>query len=245
MWLVVDYEPVSAFGLRPSNTTANGGKSLICPTPYAMKMGLLDRIIRFGGEEYGREVFPIIRDLQFYIKLPMATAINRTFQRIQDYKSSKKDNEDNEDEAGEQSKFWKSSISQREYCFQTGLLRIATETTPEFGDVLLQAFSAINYFGRKGSFMQLVGYEPNTPFLPEGFVNVSQPTSGLQRGFLQRMDDMEHITGEGKKQRPIVFDDVSVLNPKASGARRSYTVVFPYELAYNGQNHTVYHLKGR
>jgi len=231
MWLVVDYEPVSAFGLRPSNTTANGGKSLICPTPYAMKMGLLDRLIRFGGESYGREVFPIIRDLQFYIRLPMATAINRTFQKV--LRTWKK---------GEG---WTETISQREYCFQAGVLRIATETTPEFGDVLLQAFSAINYFGRKGSFMQWVSYDNTTPFLPEGFVNASQPTMGLVRGFLQRMDDMEQMIVVGKEERPVVFDDVSVLNPKATGARRSYTVVFPYELAYNGQNHTVYQLKGR
>lgn len=230
MWLVVDYEPVTAFGLRPSNTTANGGKSLICPTPYAMKMALLDRLIRFGGEDYGRDVFPIIRDLTFFVRLPMATAINRTFQKVLrtwDKKSG-----------------WTETISQREYCFQAGVLRIATETTPEFAEVLLKAFTSINYFGRKGSFMQFVGYDDSTPFLQDGFVNISQPTSGLGRGFLQRMDDMEQTIIEGKKPRPVVFDDVSVLNPSAKGARRSYTVVFPYELAYHGQNHTVYQLKG-
>jgi len=90
-----------------------------------------------------------------------------------------------------------------------------------------------------------VGYDDSTPFLPEGFVNVSEPTNGLARGFLQRMDDMEKRIGEGKKARDVVFDDVSVLNPKATGARRSYTVVFPYELAHHGQNHTVYEWKGR
>lgn len=231
MWLLVDYEPVCAFGLRPSNTTANGGKSLICPTPYAIKMGLLDRIIRFGGEGYGREVFPMIRDLQFYARLPMATAINRTFQKV--LRTWKK---------GEG---WTETISQREYCFQAGVLRIATQTDEAFAEVLLQAFGMINYFGRKGSFMQLVDYHRAEDVPQVGFVNVSQRTTTLQRGFLQRMDDMHQEIPDGKTMRPVNFDDVSIFNPKASGARHSYTVVFPYELAYHGQNHTVYQLQER
>lgn len=232
-YLITDYEPVSAFSLRPSNVSSKAGKSLLCPTPYAIKMALLDRLIRvYGVDDIVNTLFAHIRDLKFHVQLPLATAINRTFQTIQD-----------KDDKGD--KNWKSSISQREYCFQAGVLRIATETTPDFADVLAQAFGMINYFGRKGSFMQLVAYH-HADVLPQaGFVDISQPTTTLKRGFLQRMDDMQHEKPDGKKMRPVTFDDVSVLNPKADGARRSYTVVFPYELAYHGQNHTVYQLKER
>jgi hypothetical protein len=82
MWLYLDYEPVSAFGLRPSNTTSSGGKSLVCPTPYAIKMALLDRLIRLRGLDTVQALFPQVRDLPIHIRLPLAVAVNRTFQKV-------------------------------------------------------------------------------------------------------------------------------------------------------------------
>jgi hypothetical protein len=187
-------------------------------------MALLDRLIRLDGVTAGQAVFPLIRDLRLQVRVPKAVAVNRTFQRVirsYDNKTGK----------------WTETISQREFCFHAGSMTMAMELAPEVEarlDLLVRGFSAINYFGRKGSFMQWMGAETSeqAPTPQTGFVNISEPTTQRAAlGFLQRMDEMLPTA---------TFDDVSIMNPKAKGGRTSYTVIFPYRLAYHGQNHTIY-----
>lgn len=221
MWMYIEYEPVAAFGLRPSNTTSNGGKSLICPTPYAIKMALLDRIIRLRGLGTAQAIFPSLRDLPIFVEAPLAVSVNRTFQKVlRGYDAKVRQ--------------WTSTITQREFVFYAGQFRLAIPIDgDDIANLLLEGFVAINYFGRRGSFFQMTNFilsDENPASLPT-FVNASQQSIGNTLGFLQRMDDME--TGAS-------FDDVSVFNPKANGARRSYTVAFPYMLDHHGVNHTIY-----
>lgn len=221
MWLIADYEPVAAFGLRPSNTTSSGGKSLVCPTPYAIKMALLDRMIRNWGLSYGLECFDAVRDLHILARVPLAVAVNRTFQKVLR-------------PGGDP---WISTIAQREFCFFAGAMTLAFETQEEqMAADLPGVLAAVNYFGRRGSFMQLsdCAASETEPLPADGFVDLSGPSVAPVWGFLQRMDDM----------RPdATFDDVSVFNPNprsSDGGRTSYTVIFPYHLDRHGFNHTVY-----
>jgi len=216
-WLVLEYAPVATFELRPSNTTKTGGKTLLCPTPYTIKMALLDRMIRYYGLDYGRDAFPVIRDLGVWLRPPEAVAINRTFQKIlrPPFKNSA----------------WTSTIAMREFCVQAGTLGIALSLP---GDDLLSALTematAINYFGQRGSFYQIEsGYESDGP--PAGYVDATGPTQTRLMGFLQRMDDMHP---------EATFDDVSAFNPRSKGGRVAYNVVFPYRLVANASNHTVW-----
>ncbi|MBN1310266.1 MAG: hypothetical protein JXB30_02525 [Anaerolineae bacterium] len=219
MWLKADYEPVAAFGLRPSNTTSSGGKSLICPTPYAIKMALLDRMIRNWGLSYGLESFDAVRDLRILARVPLAVAVNRTFQKVLR-------------PGGDP---WISTIAQREYCFFAGVMTLAFETPDEqIAADLPGVLAAVNYFGRRGSFMQFLGctVSEEEPTPGDGFIDLSQPSDVPALGFLQRMDDM---------RSNATFDDVSVFSTRRSdGGRTSHTVVFPYQLDRHGFNHTVY-----
>src|ERR1700722_18200764 len=45
-WLVAAYSPVTMFSLRMTHATSKGGKTLVVPTPYAVKMALLDVCFR-------------------------------------------------------------------------------------------------------------------------------------------------------------------------------------------------------
>lgn len=226
MWLYADYEPLTAFGLRPSNTTANGGKSLISPTPYAIKMAILDRMLRFGGDDYTLQWFSAVRDLKLWIRVPIAVAVNRTFQKV--LRSG-----------GKGDSYWTSTISQREYCFHGGTFTFAFAGNTDLLAELPRILSSINYFGRKGSFMQFLDAEirESAPSTGLDFVDVCTSPSLNQVslfGFLQRMDDM----------RPdATFDDVSVYSPKkprSDGGRIYHNIVFPYQVDHHGFNHTVY-----
>ncbi|MEO0561225.1 MAG: hypothetical protein AAF125_03880 [Chloroflexota bacterium] len=222
-WLGLTYEPVATFELRPSNTTKTGGKTLVCPTPYALKMALMDRFIRVMGYEAGVTRFPLVRDLIVYASPPLAVALNRTFQKIL--------------RPGKKGKIWQETIAMREFCVHTGALKLALElpdeAPPLFADELIHMAASINYFGQRGGFFQLVEASPLAGE-PTNYTDLSQPQRTFAVGFLQRMDDMEP---------DATFDDVSSFNKRAKGARRSYNVVFPYELAHTATSHTVWRRK--
>jgi hypothetical protein len=216
MIVIAGFEPIATFELRPSNTTKTGGKTLICPTPYAVRMALLDRMIRSSGLDYGRERFPIIRDMGLAIQPPVVIAVNRTFQKILRPPFS---------ENG-----WTSTIAMREFCVPSGVLGIAFAIPAAFAAELVSAVAAVNYFGQRGSFFQLTDVG-EAPAIPAGFVDVTRPTTGLQLGYLQRMDDM---------LPDATFDDVSTFNPRSKGGRHAYNVVFPYKLDHSAFNHSVW-----
>jgi len=236
MWVYATYEPVAVFGLRPSNTTSSGGKSLICPTPYAIKMALLDRLIREKGLDAGIAWFPQIRDLAVWLRGADTLAVTRTFQKVFRPQQSRLD------EATGRMEVWTSTIAQRELVVMAGSLTLALGTDdPDFVGELIVLMGGINYYGRRGSFMQLVAVSPDEvgPERQGGFVDLRQPLSpdDLGFGFLQRMDDM----------RPEAeWADVDVVDGRrqSDGGRTSYTIVLPYELRRHAFNHTVYALPG-
>lgn len=218
VWLA--YEPISTFELRPSNTTKTGGKTLLCPTPYAIRMALLDRLIRLNGIDAGFDLFPIVRDMGIALKPPMSVAINRTFQKI--LRPPFKDGE------------WKSTIAMREFCVHAGWMEMVLGLPDEAVEEIITAAVAVNYFGQRGSFFQVVDWA-ELDDVPSDFVDITRPTEGLQMGYLQRMDDM---------LPDATFGEINTLQPDGKrnriGARHSYNVVFPYELAHHAANHTVW-----
>ena len=234
MWVYATFEPVAAFGLRPSNTTSSGGKSLVCPTPYAVKMALLDRLIREYGLADVAASFEAVRDMQIWARVPDAVAVNRTFQRVfRPQKSTLNENTGRMD-------VWTRTIAQREMCFFSGWLVLAFEASDALAHSLPDLLSGINYFGRRGSFMQLVGWEeaPTPPDSAAGYVDLCTPPSvdQLGYGFLQRMDDMRADSS---------FEDVDVVAGRGGdGGRDSYTVVVPYRLWQQGPGYTLYRREG-
>jgi hypothetical protein len=48
-WLIARYQPTSLFSLKHGDATSTGGKSLLVPTPFAIRMALLDAAIRTEG----------------------------------------------------------------------------------------------------------------------------------------------------------------------------------------------------
>src|SRR5690606_39939290 len=119
MWVTAVYHPVGTFSLRPSNTTSSGGKTLVCPTPYAVKMALLDRLIRTYGRDEALNAFESIRDLGVWVRVPEAVAVNRTLGRILRPQKATVNVETGRVEV------WKRTIVQREFCLFAGTLALA------------------------------------------------------------------------------------------------------------------------
>src|SRR5438045_3569104 len=81
-WVVATYLPVALFSLKSALATASGGKTVLVPTPYAVKMALLDAAIRSRGVDAGRYIFPIIRDLRVALDPPARLVVLNSFGKV-------------------------------------------------------------------------------------------------------------------------------------------------------------------
>ena len=98
--IVARYLPVAPFSLKPAAATSSGGKTLLVPTPYAMKMALLDVAIRTLGLSVGEYLFPALRDLSISLEMPQDLVVMKGFSKIRrpvESKDSKKPDETPED----------------------------------------------------------------------------------------------------------------------------------------------------
>src|SRR5207302_1215530 len=85
--------PVAPFSLKPAVATSSGGKTLLVPTPYALKMALLDVAIRSLGLAEGERLFPLLRDLSLYMEPPAGMIVMKSFSKIRRELKDKNDPE--------------------------------------------------------------------------------------------------------------------------------------------------------
>lgn len=82
-WLVVDYQPTALFSLKLSLATSSVGKTLVVPTPYSIKMALVDAVFRTDLSE--SECSAFLRSLvgvDVRIKPPDAAVVTHTFVKV-------------------------------------------------------------------------------------------------------------------------------------------------------------------
>lgn len=239
MWTIAEYQPTAFFSLRPYTATSSGGKSLLVPTPFAIKMGLLDAAIRTQGMERGQELFPAIRDLRIAVRLPHRIVVNNTFTKIWRLNDSvsKKGKAEKERliiEAKTERKWpYQSSIGFREYVQFGGPLTLALSgiTHTELTPLLLQ----LNYIGKRGGFIQLVRPPVEVGEFPEGFTVLTESVgSTFPLGTLQMVDDC----GPG-----LTFDHVNIYHAKKikpGKDRVFHHVVLPLRPVRSSRGFTLY-----
>ena len=187
MWLIAEYQSTALFSLKPAGATSSGGKSLLVPTPYAIKMALLDVACRMAGVAAAKEAWPWLRDLTVALKLPKRVVVTNLFTSI--LKPRRTPAKSGTQHAGPLGK----TIGFREYVYSDEPLGIALGETlidPARLEVwLLQ----INYLGKRGGFMQLLYPPTPTEMLPPEFIVVDgDPTRSFPaNGIIQQLDDCD------------------------------------------------------
>jgi len=181
-WLVFDYLPTALFSLKMSLATSSVGKSLLVPTPYAIKMSIVDAALRTG---WGRDVGVLVRELAktgLRIGVPERATVTHTIVKIRQEPKDKK-----------QGPPYISAVAYREFVHYRGLLRWAFDMTSwsdEMTAAVIDLAPAVNYIGKRGSFIQYVGVSR----LPELTAEFTQPvmTDGLRvisRAHITTLDD--------------------------------------------------------
>ena len=239
MWTVARYLPVAPFSLKPAAATSSGGKTLLAPTPYALKMALLDVAIRTGGVDEGVRLLPYLRDLSVAIALPDDLLVLKGFSKIQRPLKDKND-EQKAIEAQERGHWpMQPTIAYREYVYYRDAFQLAF--TSHDGESLVQELprllTCINYFGKRGGFMQIMEPPQQEDRLPMGLFT-ELTAEGLQEfhpdGTMQVLDDC------GKSltfQRANIYSSERITVGKERILRH---VVLPYRLKSSSRSYSWY-----
>ncbi|MCC7422666.1 MAG: hypothetical protein IT428_20495 [Planctomycetaceae bacterium] len=185
--MLLRYQPVSLFSLRMTHATNKGGKTLVVPTPYAVKMALIDACFRaFPAEsapQQARALFQAIKKAIIRFRPPGECIVQNTFVKIR------------QDERDAESGFYTSTIAYREWVYFQGELCIAMSIggiSPDDRALLHSAAVHINHFGKRGCFWQFHDAAGREGSLPPGFT-IPQGTSEAMRpdhyGMSQFLDD--------------------------------------------------------
>jgi hypothetical protein len=234
VWLIAPYQITSLFTLKPASSTSSGGKSLLAPTPFALKMALLDIALRLYGSNQGTLMFPAIRSLRIALRLPKHAVVNNTFVKImRPHKAGVKDATGTglETPMG-------NTIAFREYVSFHNEMRLAfqgmslTELTPLLFN--------LNYLGKRGGFIQLQNVPEEKNWSDEGLkaggytILTESTTVFLMDGLLQMLDDC------GPK---MTFDHANIYSGKGISLGKErilHHVILPYRLVRSSKSYSYY-----
>jgi len=226
MWLEVIYRPITLFSLKQSNATSSGAKTLLTPSPYAVKMALLNAIITYDSFDLAIGNFYLIRDLEMRFALPEKVIVNNCFLKIQKEPHSetkKKHPEIN----------FQSTVSFREYVYFAGDIKIAFNLNSLENkqiEFLKQWFPLINYFGKKGCFFQFIKFTEVPKIGSEYSVLLKDGFTNLAPGIIVEMDDFD---------KNVAFDSVNTFSPTKT-KREKVFYILPLKMKQASRNFTLY-----
>lgn len=185
MWLITEFEATTLFSLKMSSATSSGGKTLLVPTPFAIKMALLDAACRTQGVNRAQELWTEIRDMQIALKPSTRVVVTNLFQKV--LRLRKQAASITAIDAGP----FQKTIGYREYAQWDGKLGIAFEVTGEpESEWLIDLLLNVNYFGKRGSFVQWIPPARWEVSLTPDYVLTTAGQSAFSLdGVLQVLDD--------------------------------------------------------
>jgi hypothetical protein len=230
MWLIAEYQPTALFSLKPAWATSSGGKSLLVPTPYAVKMALLDAACRTAGVAAARAAWPWLRDLVVALRPPKQVLVTNLFTKI--LKPRRNPAKPGTPHAGPLGK----TIAFREYVYFDGALGIALSGGSVDRAPLEKWLLQVNYLGKRGGFVQLLCPPAVADDLPPGFVVVDGAPDRpfLADGVIQQLDDCDPS---------LTFEKADIYSGKRIrlGKERVLRhVVLPYRLVSSSKSFSYY-----
>ncbi len=226
-WITATYQPTTLFSLKPAWATTSGGKSLFLPTPYALKMALLDVAIRIDGLAQATEDWGWLCQLSIYAQLPQQFVVTNLFAKI--LKLRRSPASEGSADAGP----FQKSIGYREYVYHPTPIQLTFGSEAEHTDRLIALLPHITYLGKRGGFVQLQN-PPNETSQPEDGICLTQDVLQVGAfpldGILQIVDDCDH---------KMKFDQANIY-AKANPKRVERRIVLPYRLARSSRSYSLY-----
>lgn len=234
MWIIAHYSPVALFSLKPAAATSSGGKTLLCPTPFSIKMALLDAAFCTRGSAEAKLLWPLLRNLRVRIQLPDTIVVINTFAKIV---RQKKHGPSDDNGTGLITPFG-STIAYREYVQYSGQFSVALQSDKDeaTSDRINSLLPQVNYFGKRGGFVQFTNSEyPIEELTDPRFIELTadQPSFAAD-GTLQMLDDCSP---------KLTFEQADIYSGKriTLGKDRILRhIVLPYRLTRSSKGFSLY-----
>jgi hypothetical protein len=158
-WLIADFAPVGLFSLKTSQATSGVGRTLVVPTPYAIKMACVDAAFRAGWPDPDcADFLERLVGVEVRIRPPGAAVVTHTIVKIRQ-----------EPKRPSPEQPYISSVAYREVVHHAGQWRWAFDLSAG-DDLLAQRLVAtlphVRYVGKRGSFVQFSGLARATELDP-------------------------------------------------------------------------------
>jgi hypothetical protein len=231
-WLVAEYQPTALFSLKISSATSSVGKTLIVPTPYSIKMALVDAAFRVGLSD--TECAGFLQSLvavDVRIAPSDAAAVTHTFVKVRQ-----------ESRKADPLHPYDSTIAYREVAHHRGRWQWAFDLAAGddiVGDRLVRLAPHVNYVGKRGSFIQFLGLCRATR-LGDGFtqpIQNEQLWSPPPRAHVVPLDD---FGPEADLETLSSFTDRS---PRRDRHRKFVDTIVPIGLVNTGPGFSEYRAK--
>lgn len=231
MWVVAEYEATSLFSLKPASATSSGGRTLLVPTPYAIKMAILDVAIRTEGISIAEEVMGWLAKATVAIRPSEQIVVNNTFIKV--LRPRRRPARDGSADAG----YFQRTIAYREYAQLADNFEIALDVEQDIhANVLRDYLMGINYLGKRGSFMQIQDVPHQTGKLTSDFIVIDGeiPSAFGLDSLMTQLDDTS---------ADVTFEKVNIYSRKRitlGKDRLLKHVVLPYRLVSSSRGYSFY-----
>lgn len=237
MRLLAEYQPAALFTLKHGQATSTGAKSLLVPTPFALRTALLDVAIRVEGVKRGPAAFEILREVKIAFCPPKWAVVTNLFAKV--LKPTRADKESEE--------AMQRTIAFREYVHFEGEWRVMFFGEEATLRQLAGWLPHLTYLGRRGSFIQLIKLPEITAddSPPEGCVMLESgqfnPGGAFPLGVIQMLDEWGPTLTYEKVN---VFEEVPIKRVGSGKDRLRFPLVVAYQFRRAGRGFTLYEYEG-
>jgi hypothetical protein len=228
----VVYQPTSLFSLKDSNATNSGAKSLFIPSPYAIKMAIINQaIVTDGLDQFqekesikGKKITIVQSEsfqqiskllISYYLQKQSDFCVNNCFVKIL--------------RPAREGDGFTETVSFREYLYLSHPIEIIFNVSGDEQAMYLKKYlHKINYFGKRGCFFQFIEYK-NDDQVNEANVEVFDAKK-MQAGILQRYDDFPE---------KVTFDQVNNYT-ETNITRKELILVVPLKNKSSSKSYTLY-----
>ncbi|MDQ7026771.1 MAG: hypothetical protein Q9P01_05630 [Anaerolineae bacterium] len=236
MWVIAEYEATALFSLKPAHATASGGRTLLVPTPYAIKMALLDVVCRVEGVAVAETVCDWLSEAQVALRPPQQVVVNNTFIKV--LRPRRNPAKPGSQDAG----FFGPTITYREFAQFGDTFSIALEVdAPSHAKALQKWLMHINYLGKRGSFIQIQAVPSVTDDMPAAFIPITGEigASFQLHSVMTQLDDTS-VNLTFKQASPYSSGSGSTV--KLGKDRLLKHVILPYRLVSSSRGYSFYEL---
>ena len=217
MHAITEFHVVSLFSFRTLHTNAFSARTLPCPTPAAVKMALLAKLLERDGSERAQETLDWLAPLQVLWRPPATIAVSTATVRI--YKSDST------------AKPLVPSVGMREYAHMAEPFGLALGPAPsERRDDLAFALGQLRALGNAESLVQPLGPPAWHDAPPAGFVDLTTEGDATREGgYAVVLDDLGEAPAWSRLNAYRAADRSLV--PQIGPDRVRRIVTLPYEVA--------------